>query len=132
MFELVETDFCQHLVHLRPTLRLLDGLGCRLALVAAGLTVISTAYITAAPLEMITLHPGLTRETDLRAENRLFVQCVPDACIGTATQVFATGIITRQEWLTLTDNGVTGGQGAFFAPIEPLEEMIKKYSRHDV
>lgn len=131
MFELVEADFCQHLGYLRPTLRLLNGLGCRLAVAQAGLTVISTAYIAAVPLEMIKLHPGLAREIDRRAENRLFVQSVPQACIGTATQVFATGIRTKLEWHTLMDNGVTGGQGDFFAPIEPLEEMIKKYSRHD-
>jgi len=131
MFELVEADFCQHLVQLRPTLRLLDGLGCRLAVAQAGLTVISTAYIAATPLEMIKLHPGLAREIDRRAENRLFVQSLPEACIGTPTRVFATGIRTKLEWQTLIDNGVTGGQGDFFAPIEPFEEMIKKYSRHD-
>ncbi|WP_413736820.1 RNase E specificity factor CsrD [Sodalis sp. RH21] len=131
MFELVEADLCQHLVQLRPALRLLDALGCRLTVVQAGLTVISTAYITAAPISMIKLHPGLVREIDRRAENRLFVQSLPEACIGTATQVFATGVRSKLEWQTLTDNAVAGGQGDFFAPIEPLEDLVKKYSRQD-
>ncbi len=45
MFELVESDLCQHLVRLRPALRLLTGLGCHLAVIQAGLTMVSTAYI---------------------------------------------------------------------------------------
>ncbi|WP_413739761.1 RNase E specificity factor CsrD [Sodalis sp. RH14] len=131
MFELVEADLCQHLVRLRPVLRLLDALGCRLSVVQAGLTVVSTAYISAVTISLIKLHPGLAREIDRRAENQLFIQSLPEACVGTATQVFATGVRTQLEWQTLVDNAVAGGQGDFFAPIVPLDEMVKKYSRQD-
>lgn len=128
MFELVEADLCQHLVRLRPVLRLLDALGCRLNVVQAGLTVVSTAYITSVPVAIIKLNPGLTRDIDRRAENRLFIQSLPEACVGTSTQVFATGVRTQKEWQTLMDNAVAGGQGDFFAPAEPIKEMLKKYS----
>ncbi|NDL63496.1 RNase E specificity factor CsrD [Acerihabitans arboris] len=131
MFELVEADLCQHLVRLRPVLRLLDALGCRLSVLQAGLTVVSTAYITTVPVAIIKLHPGLAREIDRRAENQLFIQSLPEACIGSATRVFATGVRTKLEWQTLMDNAVAGGQGDFFAPIVPLDEMLKKYSRQD-
>ena len=131
MFELVEASLCQHLVRLRPTLRLLTGLGCRLAVSQAGLTMVSTAYITAVPVTMIKLHPGLVRDIDRRSENQLFVQSLPEACIGTSTRVFATGVKTGSEWQTLTDHAVAGGQGDFFAPILPLDEVVKKYSRQD-
>ena len=131
MFELVEADLCQHLVSLRPALRLLTGLGCRLAVVEAGLTIVSTAYITAVPIAMIKLHPGLVRDIHRRSENQLFVQSLPEACIGTSTHVFAAGVRTRSEWQTLTDHAVAGGQGDFFAPIASLDELVKKYSRHD-
>ncbi len=132
MFELVEADLCQHMVRLRPVLRLLDALGCRLNVVQAGLTVVSTAYISAVTISIIKLHPGLAREIDRRAENQLFVQSLPEACVGTATRVFATGVRTKLEWQTLLDNAVAGGQGDFFAPIVSLDQMVKKYSRQDV
>ncbi|XBS69412.1 EAL domain-containing protein [Acerihabitans sp. KWT182] len=132
MFELVEADLCQHLMLLRPALRLLTGLGCRIAVVQAGLTMVSTAYITTVPIAMIKLHPGLVRDIDRRSENQLFVQSLPEACIGTPTRVFATGVRTRSEWQTLTDHAVAGGQGDFFAPIASLDELVKKYSRPDV
>ena len=131
MFELVEADVCQHLVRLRPALRLLTGLGCRLIVAQAGLTMVSTAYITAVPIAIIKLHPGLVREIDKRSENRLFVQSLSEACVGTATRVFASGVRTESEWRTLRDHAVAGGQGDFFAAIVPLDEVVKKYSRPD-
>lgn len=131
IFELVEADLCQHLVRLRPVLRLLDALGCRLSVVQAGLTVVSTTYISVAPISIIKLHPGLAREIDRRAENQLFIQSLPEACVGMTTRVFATGVRSKLEWQTLMDNAVAGGQGDFFAPIVSLDEMLKKYSRHD-
>lgn len=131
MFELVEADVCQHLVGLRPALRLVTGLGCRLIVAQAGLTMVSTAYITAVPIAMIKLHPGLVREIDKRSENRLFVQSLHEACAGTPTRVFASGVRTESEWRTLRDHAVAGGQGDFFAAIASLDEVVKKYSRHD-
>ncbi|TKI06873.1 RNase E specificity factor CsrD [Martelella alba] len=131
MFELVEADLCQHLGQLRPALRLLTGLGCRLTVSQAGLTMVSTAYITAVPVTLLKLHPGLVRDIDRRAENRLFVQSLSEACLGTPTRVYATGVKTQSEWQTLTDHAVAGGQGDFFAPLTPLDQVVKKYSRRN-
>lgn len=51
LFELAESDVCQYIERLRPILNTLVGLGCRLAVTQAGLTVVSTTYI---------LHQGAT------------------------------------------------------------------------
>ena len=49
---------CQHIDRLRPVLKLLSGLGCRLAVSKAGLTVVSTSYIKSLQVEIVKLHPG--------------------------------------------------------------------------
>ncbi|MEG7483373.1 hypothetical protein V6E22_17305, partial [Citrobacter freundii] len=50
-------------------------------------------------------------------------------CSGTPTQVYATGVRSRSEWHTLTERGVAGGQGDFFAASQPLDTNVKKYSQ---
>ncbi len=129
MIELAEADLCLHIDRLRPALRLLAGLGCRLAVSQAGLTVVSTSYIKSLPVELVKLHPGLVRNIDKRDENQLFVQSLTGACAGTRAQVFATGVRTRCEWETLKEKGVLGGQGDFFTPLARVDGKDKKYSR---
>ncbi|TCV96587.1 RNase E specificity factor CsrD [Biostraticola tofi] len=128
MFELVEADLCQHLGRLRPALRLLSALGCDIAVVDAGRTLVSTAYIAVTPVSVIKLHPGLVRGIERRSENQLFMQSLLEACIGSSTRIFATGVKTNLEWQTLLDNAVAGGEGDFFAPIQPFDRWLKKYS----
>lgn len=129
MIELAEADLCLHIDRLRPVMRLLAGLGCRLAVSQAGLTVVSTSYIKSLPVELVKLHPGLVRNIDKRDENQLFVQSLTGACEGTRAQVFATGVRTRCEWETLKEKGVLGGQGDFFTPLARVDGKDKKYSR---
>ncbi|MFI8417999.1 RNase E specificity factor CsrD [Serratia sp. NPDC078593] len=129
LIELAEADVCQHIDRLRPVLRLLSGLGCRLAVSQAGLTVVSTSYIKSLQVEIVKLHPGLVRSIDRRDENQLFVQSLTSACNGTSAQVFAASVRTRNEWQTLKERGILGGQGDFFASPEPIDVGRKKYSR---
>ena len=129
LIELAEADVCQHIDRLRPVLKLLSGLGCRLAVSKAGLTVVSTSYIKSLQVEIVKLHPGLVRSIDKRDENQLFVQSLTGACAGTHAQVFAASVRTRNEWQTLKERGIHGGQGDFFASPEPIDVGRKKYSR---
>ncbi|PWC20293.1 RNase E specificity factor CsrD [Brenneria roseae subsp. roseae] len=128
LFELAEADVCQYIGRLRPILDLVLGLGCRLAVTQAGLTLVSTTYIKSLSVEMIKLHPGLVRSLERRPENQLFVQSLTEACKGTQTTVFAAGVRTKEEWRTLLEKGVYGGQGDFFAASLPVGEELKKYS----
>ncbi|NIY49599.1 RNase E specificity factor CsrD [Cedecea colo] len=129
IFELAEADVCQHISRLQPVIRLIKALGVRVAVVQAGLTVVSTTYIKTLGVELIKLHPGLVRNIEKRTENQLFIQSLVAACNGTQTQVFATGVRKRGEWQTLVEKGVSGAQGDFFAASAPLDSNVKKYSQ---
>jgi RNase E specificity factor CsrD len=129
LFELAEADVCQHISRLEPVLRLLYGFGCSVAVNQAGLTVVSTAYIRQFQVRLIKLHPGLVRNINRRTENQLFVQSLLESSKQTSTQVFAAGVRSREEWQTLAELGVTGGQGDFFAPSQPVDSSVKKYSQ---
>lgn len=133
LFELAESDVCQYIERLRPILNKLVGLGCRLAVTQAGLTLVSTTYIKTLQVEIIKLHPGLVRSFERRTENQLFVQSIIEACKGTSAKVFAAGVRTKEEWRALQSKGVYGGQGDFFAASVPVSDALKKYSpRHRV
>ncbi|MFI0488191.1 MAG: RNase E specificity factor CsrD [Yersinia sp. (in: enterobacteria)] len=120
IFELAEADVCQHIDQIRPMIRLLLGVGCKVMVSQAGLTVVSTSYIKSLRVEMIKLHPGLVRNINSRYENQLFVESLAGACAGTHAKVFAAEVLTREEWQTLQEKGVYGGQGHFFVPPMPL------------
>jgi len=129
LFELAEAEVCQHINRLGPVFRLISGFGCRVAINQAGLTVVSTAYIRQFQIELIKLHPGLVRNIERRTENQLFVQSLIESCKHTSTKVYAAGVRFRQEWQTLVELGVSGGQGDFFASSQPVNSDVKKYSQ---
>ncbi|ROP58004.1 RNase E specificity factor CsrD [Enterobacter sp. BIGb0383] len=129
IFELAEADVCQHISRLHPVVRLMNALGTRVAVTQAGLTMVSTSWIKQLEVELIKLHPGLVRNIEERPENQLLAQSLVEACKGTPTVVFATGVRTRNEWQTLTECGLTGGQGDFFASSQPIDTNVKKYSQ---
>ncbi|QCA16753.1 RNase E specificity factor CsrD [Citrobacter freundii] len=129
IIELAEADVCQHISRLQPVIRLMDALGVRIAVTQAGLTLVSTSWIKELNVELLKLHPSLVRNIDKRTENQLLVQSLVEACSGTPTQVYATGVRSRSEWRTLTERGVVGGQGDFFAASQPLDTNVKKYSQ---
>ncbi|WP_111742109.1 RNase E specificity factor CsrD [Leminorella richardii] len=132
IFELAEADVCQYSDRLRPVIRLLHGLGCRLGVVQAGLTVVSSSmYVKSIPVEVIKLHPGLVRNIDKRPENQLFVDNLMAACEGTSVVVMAASVRTRAEWETLLSRGVVGGQGEFFASPKPIPYFKEKNSRQN-
>ncbi|WP_127959033.1 RNase E specificity factor CsrD [Serratia microhaemolytica] len=129
LIELAEADLCQNIEQLRPILRLLTALGCRIVVSQVGLTVTSIAYIKSLPVELIKLHQSVVRSIDECDENQLFVQSLVGACDAAHSKVFAVGVRTRNEWQTLKARGVLGGEGNFFASPEPIQEGRKKYSR---
>ncbi|MBV7405071.1 RNase E specificity factor CsrD [Enterobacter sp. ENT03] len=129
IFELAEADVCQHISRLQPVVRLMAALGVRIVVAQAGLTLVSTRWITALDVELLKLHPSLVRNISKRTENQLLVQSLVETCKGTQTRVFATGIRTKGEWQTLIERGVAGGQGDFIASSMPLDTEVKKYSQ---
>ncbi|ALR78313.1 RNase E specificity factor CsrD [[Enterobacter] lignolyticus] len=129
IFELAEADVCQHISRLQPVMRLVNALGVRVAVIQAGFTLVGTGWIKQLTVEIIKLHPGIVRNIEKRSENQLLVQSLVEACKGTPTRVFATGLRSRNEWQVLAECGVSGGQGEFFAASQPLDTNVKKYSQ---
>lgn len=129
IFELAEADVCQYIGRLQPVMRLVNALGIRVAVVQAGLTLVGTSWIKQLDVEVIKLHQGLSRNIEKRSENQLLVLSLVEACKGMPVQVFATGVRSRSEWQVLSQCGVTGGQGEFFAASQPLDTNVKKYSQ---
>lgn len=127
IFELAEADMCQHISRLQPVIRMFKALGVRTAIVRAGLTVVSNTWIKTLNIELIKLDAGVVRNIEKRTENQLFVQSLVEACNGTQTRVFGTGVRTTSEWQTLLERGVSGGQGEFIAASQPLDTSVKKY-----
>lgn len=129
IFELAEVDVCQHMTRLQPVVRLIHALGVRVAVTQAGLALVSTSWIKQLEIELIKIDPVLVRDIEKRSQNQLLVQSLVEACKGTSIQVFAAGVRSRSEWQVLTECGVFGGQGDFFASSQPLDANVKKYSQ---
>ena len=94
----------------------------------------STSWIKELNVELLKLHPGLVRNIEKRTENQLLVQSLVEACSGTSTQVYATGVRSRSEWQTLIQRGVTGGQGDFLRITAPDTNVknIRKDTRFNL
>ncbi|XPE65100.1 hypothetical protein ACNKHU_20175 [Shigella flexneri] len=71
----------------------------------------------------------MVRNIEKRTENQLLVESLVEACSGTSTQVYATGVRSRSEWQTLISAVSQAGKGIFSRPPQPLDTNVKKYSQ---
>lgn len=113
--EIPEGALVKNLDAMRPVARMLGGLGCKLVVDQAGRTIVSTHYIKDIQADYIKLHRGLVKEINLRQENQLFVRSMLGASADTRAQVIAVGVENKKEWQVLTQLGIKGGQGRYFA-----------------
>ncbi|OBU33372.1 RNase E specificity factor CsrD [Photobacterium kishitanii] len=128
LFEVSESMLVKHLDAIRPILRVLTGLGCKLVVSQAGRTIVSTYYIKDIKADYIKLHRGLVRDIHQRQENQLFVRSMLGACANSDAQVIAVGVETNKEWRVLQQLGVVAAQGRLFAaerPISPIVNTLK-------
>ncbi|GAM54510.1 MSHA biogenesis protein mshH [Vibrio ishigakensis] len=114
-FEFMEGPMVTHLDAMRPVLKMLSGLGCKVIVNQAGRTIISSHYIKESSVDYLKLHRSLVRNIESRPENQLYIRSLLGACENTPTQVIAVGVETKKEWQTLLNLGISGGQGRFFA-----------------
>ncbi|WP_394211717.1 RNase E specificity factor CsrD [Enterovibrio calviensis] len=113
-FEVSEGPLVKHFDAARPALRMVRALGCPLVVDQAGRSVVSTHYVKDIQPKYIKLHRSLIRDIHQRPENQLYVRSMLGACEPTLTEVLAVGVESEQEWNTLLQLGVQGGQGRFF------------------
>ncbi|PSV31642.1 RNase E specificity factor CsrD [Photobacterium sp. GB-27] len=115
IFEISESQLVKNLDALRPVLKKLVGLGCKLAVDQAGRTIVSTHYVKEVKVNYLKLHRGLVRDINKRQENQLFVRSMLGACDDSNVQIIAVGVETDKEWEILKQLGVSAGQGRLFA-----------------
>ncbi|KAB1455424.1 RNase E specificity factor CsrD [Vibrio panuliri] len=120
LFEFAEARLVQHLDYMRPVIKMLNGLGCRVVVGQAGRSIVSTYYLKELSIDYLKLHRSLIKQIDHRHENQLFVRSLLGACEGLHTQVIAVGVDQKQEYNTLLTLGVQGVQGRYFAPEEQM------------
>ncbi len=133
-FDFVEGMLVRHLDHMRPVVRMIAGLGCKVVVGQAGRTITSTHYIKDLNIDYLKLHRSLVKKIEQRQENQLFIRSLIGACEGTRTQVIAVGVETGKEWSALLELGVDGGQGRMFQaeiqiipkPIAPAVQIGKR------
>ena len=133
-FEFVEGMLVKHLDFMRPVVKVISGLGCKVIVGQAGRTITSTHYIKDLNIDYLKLHRSLVKKIEQRQENQLFIRSLVGACEGTDTQVIAVGVETGREWSTLLELGVDGGQGRMFQaetqiipkPIAPVVQIGKR------
>ncbi|WP_261816094.1 RNase E specificity factor CsrD [Vibrio gallicus] len=114
-FEFMEGPLVTHLDAMRPVIRMLSGLGCKVIVNQAGRTIISSHYIKESSIDYLKLHRSLVRNIENRPENQLYIRSLIGACENTPTQVIAVGVESKKEWQQLLNLGVHGGQGRLFA-----------------
>ncbi|MEZ9231142.1 RNase E specificity factor CsrD [Vibrio amylolyticus] len=128
-FEFVEGRLIKHLDYMRPVIRMLSGLGCKVVVGQAGRTIVSTHYLKDLNVDYLKLHRSLIKRIDQRDENQLFVRSIIGACGGGKTQVIAVGVETKAERRTLIELGVHGMQGRLLGTEEEvwtkLNEQVK-------
>ncbi|SMY36820.1 RNase E specificity factor CsrD [Photobacterium malacitanum] len=120
LLEVSENMLVKHLDAIRPVLRMLTGLGCKLVVSKAGRTIVSTYYIKDIKADYIKLHRGLVRDIHQRQENQLFVRSMLGACANSDAQVIAVGVESKKEWRVLQQLGIVAAQGRLFAAEQPM------------
>ncbi|OLQ88894.1 RNase E specificity factor CsrD [Vibrio ponticus] len=120
LFEFSEAHLVRHLDYMRPVLKMLKGLGCKVVVGQAGRSIVSTYYLKELSVDYLKLHRSLIKQIDQRHENQLFVRSLLGACEGLNTQLVAVGVDQEQEYNTLLSLGVHGVQGRYLAAEEQM------------
>ncbi|TVO38614.1 RNase E specificity factor CsrD [Vibrio algivorus] len=119
-FSFIERNLVTDLDVMRPVLKMLSGLGCQIIVNQVGRTIVSTHYIKTLPISYLKLHRSLVKQIDRRSENQLFIRSILGSCIDSNTKVIAVGVETENEWSVLSQLGLDGAQGRFFATEQQL------------
>lgn len=114
MFEFSEARLVKHLDYMRPVIKVMSGLGCRVTVGQAGRSIVSTHYLKDLSITYLKLHRGLVKQIEQRHENQLYIRSMLGACADKETQVIAVGVDNKLEFRTLLSLGVEGVQGRYF------------------
>lgn len=115
MFEVTEGERITDHAHLKNILATYQRLGFTTAIDDFGAGYSGLNLLAEFQPDVIKLDMALTRNIDKDRVRRAIVFAILTACTELGIRVVAEGIETREECLTLADEGVTLFQGYFFA-----------------
>ena len=122
-FEIAEVTVLQNLTLARSVSAQIKGLGCSLTLDDFGLGPTSMQYLAQLSVDMVKIHPSLTRDIMSEPASLNFVKNLTEMLHGFHLQVGAKSIEDPQLLDTLRDMGMDYAQGfAIGKPLESLEQ----------
>ncbi|WP_070963213.1 RNase E specificity factor CsrD [Vibrio sonorensis] len=132
--EFPEARLVKHLDYMRPVVKMIAGLGCKVAVSQAGRSIVSTHYLKELPISFVKLHRSLIKQIHQRHENQLFIRSLLGACAGLNTSLVAVGVDSKQELNTLLELSIDGVQGRYFSPEQAIQstQVVKLSSKKPV
>jgi diguanylate cyclase (GGDEF)-like protein len=122
-FELTETFMMQDWKSTAEILRALKALGVRIALDDFGTGYSSLSYMKRFPIDALKIDQSFVRDMTTDSDDASIVSAVIDMGRSLNMRVVAEGIQTRDQLQFLQDRHCPEGQGFYFAPPVPAEEL---------
>lgn len=97
-------------------------LGARWCVESVGSPNADLSYLRRYPIDRLKIGHSIVRQIDQHEEKQLFVQTLITAANHAGVMVWAEGVESQDEWETLANLGVTGGQGFWFG--EPQDKLL--------
>ncbi|MGJ8691100.1 MAG: EAL domain-containing protein [Thalassotalea sp.] len=121
VIEISEYQIKSRLNELIPIVNTLKAKGFRILVDKVGQYVINTQYLKQCQISSVKLHRSIVLDIHLKPENQVFVQSMKVLCDSLDIDLYAVGVESLDEWRTLMQIGVCGGQGHYFN--EPVAQL---------
>ena len=113
IFEISEFELAQNAKNLSSMLASVCRFRVQLMIDQVGLYVLDTAYLDYLDVSYLKLHQSLVNQIQSRAENQTFIRSLQGVVSNSEIRIFAAGVESEQEMITLTRFGIHGVQGHF-------------------
>jgi diguanylate cyclase (GGDEF)-like protein/PAS domain S-box-containing protein len=107
----------------------LDDRGLRLAIDDFGTGYSSLSRLRYLPIHVLKIDRSFVRDLDTDAQNASMVSAMVALASNLGMIAVAEGIETEAEWRALADRGCTAGQGYFFSPPVPAQQILAMHRR---
>lgn len=122
--ELTETFMMQDWKSTAEILRALKGLGVRIALDDFGTGYSSLSYMKRFPIDALKIDQSFVRDMTTDSDDAGIVSAVIEMGRSLNMRVVAEGVQTREQLQFLKDRHCPEGQGFYFAPPAPAEQLM--------
>ncbi len=130
--EVTESCFMRQLTETQNVLRALNDTGMTTALDDFGTGFSSLSYLRQLPLQCLKIDQSFTRSMLQDPNAEKLTQAIVAMGIALKMTIVAEGVETREQMNWLLDHGCHIGQGYFFSPPVPAEEVHQVIERIEV